>query len=217
MATKQVPIKSGVELPFDPDLVTDDETFSAIFMLGLSVVLSKGMSKLTKNAFNDAEAIKAGYENAEAHMKAEILKKAEANAKDLLENGIKAKKKKSAVSGKVQTEAMRIARGIIKDAIKADGLVISHYKASDITAAAKDFLAGEMGAEVIKQAEENLRQREATPTGGLKIADLLKADPKLVAKAEAEKAERKKNAPLSAKQAGKAAPRKKGAAAQASA
>jgi hypothetical protein len=63
---------------------------------------------------------------------------------------------------------------------------------------------------ILKTAEENLKQREATPIK-IDIASLIKADPALVAKDEAKKAEAKANKPLSAKQAGKVAPRAKGA------
>lgn len=210
MAAIQVPIKSGVTIAFDPELITDDDTYSAIFLLGLQAVLSKGMSKLTKNAFTDAGATKAGFADAKAHMEAEIAAKAEANAKDLLENGIKAKKAKAKVAGKVKVEAMRIARGLIRDKLKAEGYVLSHIKASEISAIAEQYLATDAGKAIITQAEANLKAREETPVlEGLDLSGV-KVDPKLVAAAEEKKAKAKKDKPLSAKQAGMTAPRKKG-------
>lgn len=219
MAILTIPLKHGATIEVDPDvLLKDDEYFREAMILGLSAMLTKKMSKISKANFPDDEAVKAGYTDGKAHMKAEVERIAAANAEELTEGKYKVGKKKAAskVSGKVQTEAMRIARGIIKDAIKADGGVLSHYKASEISAYAKEFLATEEGAAVIAQAEKNLAEREAVPTKGIDLSKL-RADPALVAKAEAEKAERKKNAPLSAKQAGKAAPRKKPAQPQASA
>ena len=60
------------------------------------------------------------------------------------------------------------------------------------------------------KAEENLKAREATPIK-INIASLIHVDPALVAKDEAAKAKKAAEKPLSAKQAGKVAPRAKGA------
>lgn len=104
------------------------------------------------------------------------------------------------VSGAVNTEAMRLAKNLVKDAMKKAGLKISHTPASEITAAAKVVL-GNM-PELITTAEANLAARAATPAKGIDIKSLIHVDPALVAKAEAAKAAKKKGGTISAKQAG---------------
>lgn len=175
-----------------------DDVYREALMQGLKVIAERGMSKLTKEAYPD-----------ETERKSAIKAKAEANVQDMYEGKVKitgaAKVKKA--SGAVMTEAMRLARNLVKDAMKANKIKISTVKASEITKAAKMLI--EADASIVATAEENLKQREATPIK-IDIASLIKADPALVAKAEAKAAEAKANKPLSAKQAGKVAPRAKG-------
>ena len=176
-----------------------DDVYREALMQGLKVIAERGMSKLTKEAYPD-----------ETERKQAIHAKAEANVQDMYNGAVKitgaAKVKKA--SGAVMTEAMRLARNLVKDAMKANKIKISTVKASEITKAAKMLI--EADASIIKTAEENLKQREQTPIK-IDIASLIHADPALVAKDEAKKAEAKANKPLSAKQAGKVAPRAKGA------
>jgi hypothetical protein len=179
-----------------------DDVYREALMQGLKVIAERGMSKLTKEAYPD-----------ETERKAAIKAKAEANVDDMYLGKVKitgAKAVKKA-SGAVMTEAMRLARNLVKDAMKANKIKISTVKASEITKAAKLLI--ESDASIVATAEENLKQREATPIK-IDIASLIKADPALVAKDEAKKAEAKANKPLSAKQAGKVAPRAKGAKSQ---
>jgi hypothetical protein len=96
---------------------------------------------------------------------------------------------------------------LVKDAMKANKIKISHVKASEITAAAKALL--ESDPSIVATAEANLKAREATPMK-INIASLIHVDPELVRKDEAKKAKEKAEKPLSAKQAGKVAPRAKG-------
>jgi len=176
-----------------------DDVYREALMQGLKVIAERGMSKLTKEAYPD-----------ETERKQAIHAKAEANVQDMYEGKVKitgaAKVKKA--SGAVMTEAMRLARNLVKDAMKANKIKISTVKASEITKAAKLYIESEPS--IVTQAEANLKQREQTPIK-IDIASLIKADPALVAKDEAKKAEAKANKPLSAKQAGKVAPRAKGA------
>jgi hypothetical protein len=155
------------------------------------------MSKLTKEAYP-----------VEAERKAAILAKAQANVKDMAEGKIKITGKTvKKVSGAIMTEAMRLGRNLVKDAMKAAKIKISHVKASEITAAAKALI--ESDPSIVATAEANLNARVATPAK-INIADLIKVDPELVKKDEAKKAAEKAAKPLSAKQAGKVAPRAKG-------
>src|SRR5262249_4150783 len=136
---------------------------------------------------------------------------ADEQVKKILAGDIKfsGKAKATKLSGAVNTEAMRIARIRVKDAIKAAGMKISLVKASDITAAAKELVAQD--ATIVAEAEANGKAREtgtiAVPTG-FDIKSLVHEDAGLKAKADAEKAEKDASKPLSAKQAGQVKGRK---------
>lgn len=175
-----------------------DDVYREALMQGLKVIAERGMSKMTKEAYPD-----------ETERKQAIHAKALENVQDMYDGKVKitgaAKVKKA--SGAVMTEAMRLARNLVKDAMKANKIKISTVKASEITKAAKMLL--DQDPSILKTAEANLEQRAATPVK-IDIKALIKADPELVAKDEAKKAEAKANKPLSAKQAGKVAPRAKG-------
>lgn len=177
-----------------------DAVYREALMQGLKSIAERAMSKITKEAYPD-----------EAERKAAIAKKARENIEDMYAGKTKitgqAAVKKA--SGAVMTEAMRLARNLVKDAMKANKIKISHVKASEITAAAKALL--ESDASIIATAEANLKAREATPVK-INIASLIHTDPELVRKDEAKKAAKKaeKGEQLSAKQAGKVAPRAKG-------
>lgn len=174
-----------------------DDVYAEALMQGLKLLAERGMSKLTKEAYPD-----------EAERKAAIKAKAEANVQDMYagKTKITGQVKVKKASGAVMTEAMRLARNLVKDAMKANKIKISHVKASEITAAAKQLLDADPS--ILVTAEANLATREATPIK-INIAALIKEDPTLVAKDEARKAEAKASKPLSAKQAGKVAPRAK--------
>ena len=175
-----------------------DAVYREALMQGLKVLAERAMSKITKEAYPD-----------EAERKVAIAAKAQANIEDMYQGKTKitgeAKVKKA--SGAVITEAMRLARNLVKDAMKANKIKIGTVKASEITSAAKQLL--EADPSILKTAEANLASREATPIK-IDITQLIHADPELVAKDEAKKAKAKAEKPLSAKQAGKVAPRAKG-------
>jgi hypothetical protein len=176
-----------------------DDVYREALMQGLKVIAERGMSKITKANIPD-----------EATRRGEIKAKAEANVQDMYDGKVKitgAKTVKKA-SGAVMTEAMRLARNLIKDAMKANKIKISTVKASEITKAAKAYI--ESNASIIATAEKNLQEREQTPMT-IDITKLIHADPELVAKAEAKAAKAKAEKPLSKTQAGKVAPRAKGA------
>ncbi len=194
--------KSKGSVEIDTSTLPDD-VYREVLIQGLKVLANRGMSKITKASTKDEAELKTlAQEQAEKNVEAMKAGKIKFSA------GVKAKK----ASGKVMTEAMRLARGIVKDEIKRSGGKVSHYEASEITKAAKAYL--EADPAILALAEKNLAERESVPKPAtINLAELIKASPKLVAAAEAKKAEKK---PLSAKQAGMTAKRKKGEAAQAS-
>lgn len=191
-------LKNGAgEVSVDTSKLPDD-VYREALMQGIKVLAERAMSKITKAAYPD-----------EAERKAAIHAKALVNIEDMYAGKTKITGQKAVkVSGVVKTEAMRLARNLVKDAIKRANKKISHYKASEITTAAKALL--EQSPEILATAEANLKAREAAPAK-INVMSLIKEDPALVAKAEADNAKKKANKPLSAKQAGKVQPRTKGA------
>lgn len=175
--------------------ILPDEVYAEALLQGLKVLVNRGMSKITKSSTKDEAELKSlSQDQAEKNVEAMLAGKIKFSA------GVKAKK----ASGKVMTEAMRLARGIVKDEIKKSGGKVSHYEASEITKAAKAYL--EADPTIIEMAEANLKAREETPKPTtINLAELIKASPKLVAAAEA----KKKDKPLSAKQAGMTGKRSK--------
>jgi hypothetical protein len=180
------------------------DVYREALMQGLKAIAERNMSKLTKAAFPE--------DNADGtKRKAAIRAKAEANIEDMYSGKTKitgqSKAKKAGGNKEVVAEAMRLARNLVKDAIKAAKGKISHYKASEITEGAKQLIAADPS--ILETAKANLEARAATPVK-LNVMSVIKADPKLVAEDEAKKAKAKADKPLSAKQAGKVAPRAKG-------
>lgn len=177
-----------------------DAMFEEIIYRGLSDILNSGMSKIVMKDLEGAELVKA---------QEAAFVKAEDNLKTLMDSKVKHKgqrggAKSSKHSREVTTEAMRLARDVIKDQIRADGGKPSHYKASDVSKWAKELL--EADPSYYDMANANLENRKAKPIG-ISLAGL-KADPALVAKDVERKAKSKPKAAgqLSAKQAGKVAP-----------
>jgi hypothetical protein len=157
---------------------------------GLKTLVNRGQSKITVKELGDAETVKK-----------EAMLAAEKQKEKILSGDIKfsGKAKATKVSGAVNTEAMRIARNRVKDAIKASGKRISHYTAKDISAAAKSLI--EADPSILADAEAAITLRSKTPVATDLLA-MLKEDPKLVAKAEAKKAKDAADKPLSKTQAG---------------
>lgn len=200
MAILKVSVTKGKDT-VDIDTDTLPEAVYAEAMLqGLKVLMNRGMSKVTKEAHSgDEEAMKAAAmavaaKNLEAIKSGDIKFSGEA-------------KKASKVSGALRTEAMRLARNVIKDELKKAGLKISHIDASEITAAAKELLDDEaQGPSILAMAQANLEERTKVPVAS-SVISAIKTNPKKVAAAEAKKKE--KGDTLSAKQAGKVSPRAK--------
>lgn len=164
--------QTGIEVDIE---ALPDDVYKEVLIQGLKVLMNRGMSKLTGE--KDAKHVKTAVEIAQKNLEALYSGKIRMSA------GVRTK-----TTGAQKTEAMRLARLLIKDQIKASGGKISHYSAKAITEAAKEFLDSELGAEVMTQAKANIEAREAEKEG-LKdatkgILASLKPDPKLVKAAE---------------------------------
>lgn len=205
MAIISVPVVKGkgvVEIETDS---LPEAVYAEALLQGLKTLVNRGMSKVTTALLGSDDAVKA-----------EAMVIAGKNVEAILAGKIKfsGKAAKSKVSGATNTEAMRIARIRVKDALKAQGFKISYVKASDITAAAKELIAAD--DTIIAEAEANLKAREAAPIA-IDLKSLVKEDADLRAKGEAKKEAAKKDKPLSAKQAGMVKGRKGAKTAQATA
>ena len=187
-----------------------DDVYKAVMAEGLkSIINSVGMSK-----------IMPGVTKLEGKAKEErvaaILKQAAENVEALYKGTINKKGRKAKTSGAEHTEAMRLAKMLVKDHIREKGQKIGAYTAKEITEAAKKVLEG--NPRLLEQAKANLAKRaeEAKSTGGLDLvglfgekakSDEVKAKPKVPPKPRAKKGEAKE--PISAKQASMVAPRQK--------
>jgi len=201
MAILKIPVtKAGNRLiEVDPGQLSD-EIYAIALVEGLKPLINKGMSKiLTKNLDGDElEAAKsAAYAIAEKNL--ENLYAGKVRKGRVAATTADGKK----VPGVVLTEARRLAKEVVKNEIRASGGKISHYEASEITKAANELLAAD--SSFIETATANIEARTKIKSA-VDISTLIHESPKLVAAAEKAKAERKSQ--LSAKQAGKAAPRK---------
>ena len=200
MAVLNIPVtKAGSKIEVDTDKLPED-AFRAVVEAGLKTLLNMSMSKiLTKGLEGDdlAKAQSAALEKAQANLDnllAGKVKRGRTAAKDASGNK---------VTGPVMTEARRLAKEVVKNEIRAAGMKISHIEASVITKAANELISADPS--FIAQAQANLEAR-STVKSAVDIKSLVHESPKLVAKAEKAKAEKKDQ--LSAKQAGKVAPRK---------
>lgn len=191
MAMMQVPVTKGKgSIEIDTDKIPED-VFREAMLQGLKVLLNRGQSKITKASTKD-----------EAEMKALAMEAAAKQLELVMTSKIKftGGKAKSTVTGAVKTEAMRIARALVKQAIKDDGQKVSHYDASEITKYAKVVL--DEDASIIETAKANLEERAKVPTSKINVKAMA-VSPKKVADAEAKKSQ------LSKTQAGKVAVRAK--------
>lgn len=211
----QIPLKSDcgeVTINFDELPI---EVYKMLLIEGAkAIVNSVGMSKklpgITKLDGEDkAKAVEA------------VRKQAEENVKALMSNTLSKRGAKAKVSGAEQTEALRLAKILVKDHIRAQGQKIGAYSAKEITEYAKKVLEG--NPELMVQAKKNLESRASEAKGikGLDIfalagekakSDEVKAKPR---KAPVRKAKDGEKPQLSAKQAGTVAPRQRPAGATA--
>lgn len=205
MATIQVPVPKAKEsLEVDLDKLPT-HVYAEALRLGMKELLSRGMTKIA-TAGLEGDALVAAQQAAKA--------KAQENLNDCYEGKVRivgAKAEKT--SGEVNTEAMRLARNVIKAAMKAKKIKVSHVKATEITKAAKAYLATDNGKALLEEAKANVEKRKALAAETSIDVSSIPVDEKLVAKAAEEAAAKKAQA--SAAQAGK--PKKRKAKAEATA
>jgi hypothetical protein len=201
MAVFQVNVSKGKA---SVEVNTDDlpeEVYAECIRLGIQALVNKfpGSSKLTKDGFKS-----------EAEYHAEAMAKATEQVAAMKAGTVKLgrTKKAAGASGKVMTEARRLARNVVKDEMKRQGIKVSHVEASEITKAANALITSDPW--FVAKATENLEQGEKIEVKGKD--ELIKSLPisdKKVKAAEKRKAEQK--APgTSAAKAGNVQQRAKG-------
>jgi len=198
----RVPItKAGRNVFFDVDTDDLNEMFEKnpammgqLVAEGLKTVLNSRMSKLAAPSKLEGAALEDN--------KAAALAKAQENLDDLVAGKLakKASAKTTGVDRVVMTEALRLAKNIVKDQLRKAKVVLAHVPAKSITDAAKIMV--ERTPQLIEDAKANLEERSKVEVA-INVAELVHVDPKLVKKAEEEKAERKAARQLSKTQAGK--------------
>lgn len=188
----KVALKNGAgEIEVDVNQIPE-HVWNEVILQGLKQIAERATSKATKAQYPD-----------EAERKGKILEIAQANVADMYagKTKITGSKAKGKVAGKVMTEAMRLARNLIKDALRKAKRKQNSITAKELTAAAKQYI--EATPSILAQAEANLKAREETPQ--LNLSQLLGVDVSKLAEVTPPKP------PMSKTQAGKVAPRAKGA------
>lgn len=208
----KVKLKAGAgEVEVDTSQITDMAMYQYVFQTGLDTLVNKvGMSKIA-----------AGLTKLEGDEKAKaiaaVVEQALKNVQAIYDGDLKGAKATSKRTGAVQTEAMRLAKALVKQTLRDNGYKISAFDAKELSTFAKDVLASNQ--DLYKTAEENLKARAALPVKGLNVAAMLgersgdeslKAKPKVPPKPKG-----KAKDVLSAAQAGKVQPRQKPAGATA--
>jgi hypothetical protein len=216
MAILRIPITKAGNKPIEVDTELDlpDAMYALALEEGLKVLLNKGMSKITVAKLEGEDLAKA-HEAAMTVAKTNFIKLKAGELRKGRATAISTDGKK--VPGVVRTEARRIAKEVVKNAIRASGKKVSHVEASEITKVANELL--EADPSYIETAKANIAARtakvpaaenpEAAKAAALDFLGKLGGvheSPILVAKDEKAKAERKTS--VSAKQSGKVAPRK---------
>lgn len=180
MPEMQIPIvKAKGDIAVDLDKLPD-EMVQEIWFLGLKAMLNRGMTEVT------------GTDSPQKRKDA--MDAAAANLQKLYEGKMRrtSGQKSAKGQGEVMTEARRLAKIEVKAALKDAGHKVSYIPASEITRLANEYLATEDGKEIISLAKEAVEKRNAKK-GARKIdVSTAQEDPKLAAKAEKQKAERKK-------------------------
>ena len=184
--------KAKQVLEFDTKDVPD-HVYAEAVRQGFKVLLNRGMTKITKELYPKAEElIAAAFEKAKTTF-------ADLQAGKIRIIGAKGEK----VTGAVNTEAMRIARALVKAEMKNQKIKVSYVEAKVITDAAKDVLRANPA--ILEQAKVNVAAREDEAAklkeGLAQIVTPGMISAKKKAKAEEEKAKAKAEA-LSATQAG---------------
>lgn len=193
--TLRIPVvkaKHYVEVKTGPDHLPE-HVYREALALGLKQLVNRGQTKITKEAYPDGEKLRAA-----AMEKAEETLAAMYSGKIRVVGGKAAGK----VPGVVMTEARRLARAAVKEALKQSGVRVSLVEASEITKAANALIATDPS--YITMAEEEIEKRAAKKVE-IDLSGIQISQKKLKAQ-EAKKAEKV----LSAAKAGQVAARKPG-------
>lgn len=190
--------KATIAIDTEDPTQLPEAVYIEALLQGLKVILNRGTSKVTKETYPNEEELKAkAMEVALAQF--ELVKQ-----QKIRFTGAKVEK----ASGEVMTEARRLARNLVKEALKAMGKKISHIEASEITKAANAYLGTDKGKALIEQAKSNVEARKAVvaheegvaPDLGIDLGSVQVSEKK---KAAAEKAAAEKKAAAAARKAGK--------------
>jgi hypothetical protein len=176
-----------------------DPIYQEVVAQGLKVLVNGGMTKVTlEHATGDTDEAK------EASLRDEAMTIAKARVEAMitgtLKLGRKAATTSSKGSGAEMTEARRLARIAVKDAMKAKHIRVTSFTASQITELANNAMAE--NPVFLEQARANLAARSSKgitvtlPTAFTDSAEKVK-ERKVV----------KKGGPISVAEAGKVAPR----------
>lgn len=197
MATIRVPITKGkgwVEVNTDDPSDGGDlpaGVFAEALLQGLKVIFNRGMTKITKEAYP-----------VEAEMKAAAMDKAAKTLEDVRAGKIRIMGAKAdKVSGAVMTEARRLARNLVKDEMKRQGIKVSYVEASEITKAANALLAAQ--PDLVEQAKAALAEREKKGEKIKAAIDVASIPISSKKKAAADKKKAEAKEQLSAAKAGK--------------
>ncbi len=160
-----------------------DDVYNEIIQKGLQSVLGRGMTEIKTAGLEGSELEKA--QNAAMEIAQANLDKCYAGEIRLMAT------KRTKVKGKERTEALRIAKQIVKDQMKAEGLKVSHYSAKEITLAAEEVLAD--NPQILEEAKSAIakREKEAKEVVKIDLKSKMKADPKKVEAAKKKAAQAK--------------------------
>jgi hypothetical protein len=155
-----------------------DHVYQYALELGLKTLLNRGQTTITKASIPDEDQRQAA-----SLAKAEETLEAMYAGKIRIVGGSKADK----VPREVTTEAMRVARNVVKDELKKNNIKISHVEASEITKAAKALLAADPS--YIENAKDEIERRARTKVA-IDVKALVPVSQKRVAAEKAKKAEK---------------------------
>ncbi len=197
----KIPLKGGGELEVQADIIgkLGDTSYDEILFLGLKAALSKGLDK--------AVGVVKGLSADQLEVaKAKGVEKAKANLEALISGTAKTSKKKAVKTDRaLQSEALRIAREMVRNGLIAAGEKVSYRPLSEITLAAKALI--EANPTILEMAQANMdAAANATKAVSEKLAEIVKTvkpSDKLIKAAAEKKAKAAADKPLSAKQAGK--------------
>lgn len=186
--------KAGRYFEIDPSQIPI-EVYTEALQKGLESFMNRGMTKILTAGLEGKELNDAREQAAEV---------AEANVEKMLKGEVRlrgstrsASKAANALERKANTLALQKARGLVREAMKRNGIKVSYVKASEITSAAKVYLADH--PDMVEEAKAELAKIEAN-ADDVDVSNI-KIDPAKVAAAEEKKKAAKEQ--LTALQAGK--------------